>query len=73
MELARRVDFVLIAGQEKFELFTLFRGDEELRGGEAVFAGVLSAAGFTFFGARAGASAKLRVGSIQKNVVACCP
>ena len=65
LELALRVNFVFIAGQEKFELFTVFWCDQQLLGGKAMFAGVLSAAGFAFFSTRAGAG--LRVGLIGLN------
>jgi hypothetical protein len=56
------LNILLIVREQLFELFALLGIDDGLLRGEAVFAGVLRAARFTFFSARAGA--ELRIGAI---------
>jgi hypothetical protein len=62
LESALGVDLGLVTGLELVEGFEVFRLDEQLLGREAVLEGVLGAAGFAFFSARA--SAELRVGAV---------
>jgi hypothetical protein len=62
LESALGIDFGLVTGLEFIEGFEVFRFDEQLLGSEAVFEGVLRAASFAFFSARAGA--ELRVGAV---------
>jgi hypothetical protein len=55
LECAARIDFGLVTSAQFLKGFPLFGMDDELLGGKAVFEGVLRAAGFSFFGSRAGA------------------
>ena len=59
-------DFGLELGEEFVEFLAVFRGDDELGGGESVFAGILRGTGLAFLGARAGAeSGIVRVGGLS--------
>ena len=50
-------DLGLELGEKLVEFLAVFRGDDELGGGEPVFAGILRGASLAFLGTRAGAEA----------------
>jgi len=64
-------DVGLELGQQLLEFFAVFSGDDELGGGESVFAGVLRRAGLAIGGARAGAEAG--IGEVGGLPGFCCP